>query len=132
MTTFQPLTPNWLSASWDQFVADDPELQDAYGYDDYPSVLGGEGNWVDLYLTLSDEHPVGRLWISPESSDIGLLELPNSNTDHATRIALTLRELNHHGVSVFRAYDYAKSMYFAGEEQTGDLSVAANTAGARA
>lgn len=122
MSTFQPMTPNWLSASWDQFVADDPELQDAYGYSDYPSELGGEGNWVDLFLDESDDHLVGRLWVNPESSDVGLQELPGSNTDHATKVALTLREFNHHGVSVLQAYEFIKNEYFCGEEQTGDLA----------
>jgi hypothetical protein len=56
--TFQPITQNWLTAAWDKFVEDDPELENAYGYADYPSEMYGEGNWIDLYLTDSDEFPV--------------------------------------------------------------------------
>lgn len=122
MSTFQPITPNWLTAAWDQFVMDDPELQDAYGYTDYPSDLAGEGNWIDLYLDESDNFPVGRLWINPESGDIGLQELPDGNISHATKIALTLREFNKHEVSARLAYNFVKNEYFAGEEQTGDLA----------
>lgn len=122
MTTFQPITPNWLTAAWDEFVRDDPELQDAYGYEDYPSDAGGEGNWIDLFLTNGDDFPVGRLWINPESNDIGLMELPDGNINHATKVALTLREFHHHGVSPLQAYDFIKNEYFCGEEQTGDLA----------
>lgn len=122
MTTFQPITPNWLTAAWDAFIEADPELQDAYGYDDYPSDLGGEGNWIDMFLDTTDDHPVGRLWINPESSDIGLQELPNGNINHATKVALTLREFNHHGVSPLQAYSFVKNEYYCGEEQTGDLA----------
>ena len=122
MSTFQPLGVVTQVAAWDEFVRDDPELANAFGYEDYPSDLGGEGNWVDLYLDTSDEFPVGRLWINPESSDVGLIELPNGNINHATKVALTLREFNHHGVSPLQAYDFIKREYYCGEEQTGDLA----------
>lgn len=124
MTTFQPITPNWLTASWDEFTKEDPELQDAYNYPEYPSELGGEGNWLDLYITDTDEFPVGRLWINPETENIGLQELQYGNISHLTRIALELRELNYHGVSALQAYDFIRGQYFAGEQDTGDLAKA--------
>jgi hypothetical protein len=124
MSTFQPITPNWLTAAWDGFVKDDPELQDAYDYQEYPSDLGGEGNWVDLYLTNTNEVPVGRLWINPETENIGLQELQFGNISYLTKIALELREFAHNGVSVLQAYDFIRKQYYADEQQTGDLATA--------
>lgn len=122
MTTFQPITPNWLSGAWDAFIQDDPELQAAYDYPEYPSELYGDGNWLDLYLTATDDHPIGRLWVAPETDNIGLQELRGGNTDHLTRIALQLREFSYHGVSVLQAYDFIRRQYYADEQQTGDLA----------
>jgi hypothetical protein len=120
--TFQPITPNWLTAGWDQFTADDPELQLAYDWSDYPSDRSGEGNWTDLYLDESDEFPVGRLWINPDTENIGLQALPQGNISYLTKIALELREFRHNGADPLTAYEYIKRDYFAGEEQTGDLA----------
>lgn len=122
MPTVEPITPNWLTAAWDQFVADDPELQVAYDYADYPSDMTGEGNWVDLYLDPTDRFPVGRAWINPETDNIGLLALSNSNIDHLTKSALQLREFNYHGVPALTAYDFILNDYYAGEQQTGELA----------
>jgi hypothetical protein len=122
MSTFQPITPNWLTGVWDEFIKDDPELQNAYDYTDYPSDLGGEGNWVDLYLTDSNEFPVGRLWVNPETENIGLQELQFGNISYLTKIALQLREFNYHEVGVLPAYDFIRNQYYADEQQTGDLA----------
>ena len=121
MTTFQPITPNWLTPAFDDFVDADPELQLAFDYADYPSDMSGEGNWIDLFLTPSDEHPVGRLWINPDTGSIGLQALPGGNITYATKVALELREFHHNGVDAIRTYDFLKGQYFANEEQTGDL-----------
>jgi hypothetical protein len=129
MPTAEPITPNWLSASWDNFVENDPTLQDAYDLRDYPSNQIGEGNWVDLYLTDSEEFPVGRLWINPDTENIGINTLPGSNIDHLTKCALELRQLRAAGCDVFQAYDYIKSQYYAGEEETGELADADPNAG---
>lgn len=122
MSTFQPITPNWLAGAWDQFVRDDPELELAYDYEDYPSDMTGEGNWIDLFLTVTDEFPVGRLWLNFETENIGLEQLQDSNINHATKVALTLRELHHHDVNAIRAYEFIRNEYFAGQELTGELS----------
>jgi hypothetical protein len=120
--TFLPITPNWLTGAWDQFIAEDPELEYAYDYANYPSDMYGEGNWIDLYLTDSDEFPIGRLWINPETENIGLQALPQGNISYLTKIALELREFRHNGVDPLTAYEYIKRDYFAGEEQAGDLA----------
>lgn len=122
MATFQPITPNWLTPAFDDFTDTDPELQLAYDYADYPSDMSGEGNWTDMFLTPSDEFPVGRLWINPETNNIGLEALPNGNITYATKVALELREFHHNGVDAMRTYDFLKDQYFAGEEQSGDLA----------
>jgi hypothetical protein len=105
-------------------MRDDPELMKAYGWDDYPSDLAGEGNWVDLFLDETDDHPVGRLWINPDSGDIGLIALQHTNITYASKVALELREFAHHGVGPRLAYDYIKDDYYCGEEQTGELKEA--------
>lgn len=125
MTTFQPITPNWLTAVWDQFVADDPELQQAYDYTDYPSEMSGEGNWLDMYLTPGDEFPVGRLWLNFETENIGLQQLPNGNISYATKVALELREFHNAGVSPILVYAHIRNDYYCGVEQTGELAQAA-------
>lgn len=125
MTTFQPMTPNWLSGGWDQMVKDDPELELAYNYEDYPSEMSGEGNWMDLYLTTSNEFPICRVWLNPETENIGVQYLPGGNDTHATRIALQLREFNHNGVDAIRAFDFVTKQYYAGNWKTGELSEAA-------
>lgn len=124
MATFEPITSNWLSGAFQQMMEDDAELTEAYGWADYPSDMEGEGNWVDLYLTEDEEHPVGRLWMNPDSGDIGLIALRWGNTDYLTKIALELREYKRHGVTIFQAYDQIKGEYFAVEEQTGELKEA--------
>lgn len=120
--TFQPITPNWLSATFDQFMANDPELVAAYDYPDYPSEMTGEGNWVDIYVTETNDFPIGRLWVNPETDNIGLEQLEYSNPTYLTRLALELRELNYHDVPVLQAYDFIRSAYFANEQDTGDLA----------
>lgn len=122
--TLQPITPNWLTAAWDQFVAEDPELQQAYDWPDYPSEMSGEGNWLDLYLTPTDDFPVGRLWLNFDTENIGLELLPQGNINYATKIALELREYHHHGVNAINAYSQIRNDYYADEEQTGELSSA--------
>ncbi|UOW92894.1 hypothetical protein SEA_LEOPARD_16 [Mycobacterium phage Leopard] len=122
MPTVEPITPNWLSATWDRLSADDPSLQAAYDLRDYPSEQSGEGNWIDLYLTESDDHPVGRLWLNPDTENIGLIMLPGSNIDYITKAALELRQLRAANVDVFQAYTYIKSQFYAHAEQTGDLA----------
>ena len=125
MSTFQPLTPNWLSDGFAMIVADEPTLPDAYGLTDYPSDQTGEGNWIDMYLTdNSDQFPVGRLWVGTDTENIGLSELPGSNLDHLTRCALELRQLNEANVSVLQAFDYIKGLYYADAWHTGDLNEA--------
>ena len=121
MTTFQPATPNWLSAAWDTFSAEDPSLQGAYDLRDYPSNQSGEGNWVDMYLTEDESNPIARLWVNPDTENIGLILLPASNVDYATKCALELRQLRDAKVDATAAYSYIKQQYFAGEEQTGEL-----------
>lgn len=122
MSTFQPIRFSWLSASFDNFVQDDPELAVAYDYPDYPSEQSGEGNWIDLYLDATDEQPVGRLWINPDTENIGLEPLKGGNTDYLTKIALELREFNFNGVSALQAYDFIRQQYYAGVTETGELS----------
>lgn len=122
MSTFQPITPNWLTAAFDQFVADDPELPMAYDYTDYPSEMSGEGNWLDLFLDETERFPVGRLWINPETGNIGLEELKYGNISHLTKIALELREYHYHDVDPLQAYSNIRSNYYADEEQTGELA----------
>lgn len=124
MTTFQPIGANWLTASWDDFIREDTELDQARGWPEYPSDMTGEGNWVDLYLTETEDFPVGRLWINPDSGDIGLEPLQFGNITYLTKIACELREFNHHGVSARSAYDYIKQGYFAEDESTGELTEA--------
>lgn len=124
MTTFQPVTPNWLTGAFDQFVVDDPDIIDAYGWDDYRSEMSGEGNWVDMFLDEAGEFPVGRIWFSPDTSDIGLELLPEGNLTWLTKSALELREFSKRGVSIFQAYEYVKRDYFCGEEQHGELTEA--------
>lgn len=116
-----PPMPKWLGPTFDQFAQQDPQLIEAYEWDDYPGEIKGEGNWIDLYLTPGDDYPVGRLWLSPDQEACGLMPLPNCNHDHMTRIILELRELHTNGVDAFAAYAYAKDQYYAGEEQTGEL-----------
>jgi len=125
MSTFQPITPNWLSASWDDFNKEDSELIEAYDWPDYPDVMEGEGNWIDLYLDSGGKTLVGRLWVCPESQCIGLEQMPNGNATWLTKAALNLREFYRHDVGVLSAYDFIKEDYYCGEEQTGDLSDAA-------
>ena|SRR6516165_513137 len=124
MTTFQPITPNWLTAAWDQFAASDPELEQAYGWPDFPSDRSGEGNWIDLYLTETDDFPIGRLWINPDTQNIGLIPLPDGNISYQTKIALELREYKHHRTDPLTAYDQIKSEYFGTQEETGNLKSA--------
>jgi hypothetical protein len=111
-----------LTAAWDQFSENDPELEQAYDWPDFPSDRTGEGNWIDLYLTDSDEFPVGRLWINPETENVGLEELKWGNTDHLTRIALQLRDCHHRGLSPLEAFEYVKGEYCCGAMQTGSLA----------
>jgi len=122
MSTFQPIRFSWLSASFDNFVQDDPELPHAYDYQDYPSEQTGEGNWVDLYLTEDDSNPVGRLWLNPDTENIGIEPLKGGNTDYLTKIALELREFNYNGVSALQAYDFIRRQYYAGVAETGELA----------
>lgn len=121
MTTFQPITPNWLSAGFGKMCEDDPSLEFAYDLKDYPSAQTGEGNWIDLYLTPDDSNPVARLWFNPDTENIGLILLPGSNIDYATKAALELRQLKAANVNVFQAYSYIKAQHYANAEQTGDL-----------
>jgi hypothetical protein len=121
MSTFQPQTPGWLSPAWDQFYMDDPELQEAYGYPDYPSDMTGEGNWIDMFLDVAGQFPVGRLWLAPDTGSVGLEAVLNGDQTWLTKAALELREFNKHNVGIFSAYDYIKAGYYCGEEQTGDL-----------
>jgi hypothetical protein len=113
---------NWLTESFINMVNEDPELIDAYEYDDYPNDMTGEGNWIDLYLTESDEHPVGRLWVNPETQNAGVMPLQNSNADHLTRVALELREFAHHEVDATDAYDIIRGYYYAHQQKTGELA----------
>lgn len=106
MSTFQPTSPNWLGPGFSIITEAEPELIAAYNMPDYPSEDTGEGDWVDLYLDAAQQHTVGRLWVAPEENSIGLIELPGSNTDHLTRIALQLRDFQYNDVPVMNAWQY--------------------------
>lgn len=122
MSNRWPPPPSWLGPAWDTFAALDPELEQAYHYSDYPGDMAGEGNWTDLYLDQSNI--VGRLWVSPENGATGFLPVDNGNLTYATKAVLELREMFHHGVEALVAYDFIKSQFYCGEEQTGDLKQA--------
>lgn len=121
-----PPYPKWLGPTFGDWCQEDPELLEAYEWPDYSGTMTGEGNWVDLFITQTDDFPIGRLWISPDQECVGMLPLPGGNQDYMTKSILELRELLHHEVDAFRAYDYIKNQYYADEEQTGDLSDAVN------
>lgn len=122
MSTWPP-TPNWLSPMFDQFMMTDAELTMAYDWPDYPGELDGEGNWTDCYLNRDDEVAVGRVWVNPETNTAGILYL-GGNLTYYTKSCLELREFFRHGVPALSAYDFIKSEYYAGAEQSGDLTKA--------
>lgn len=122
--TFKPIPPNWLSPGFTQICEAEPELVSAYDLPDYPGRMTGEGDWADLYLDDAGEFPVGRLWVAPEIDSIGVEELPGSNTDHLTRIALQLRNFNRQGVPPLNAFAHIMGEYATANVGFGDLHLA--------
>lgn len=98
------------------------ELLRVYELPDYPGDMSGDGDWIDLFLDLTDEHPVGRLWISPKNNGCGTIAAELCNMDHATRVCLQLRDFQHHGLSALQAFDCVKDEYYCTQTETGDLA----------
>jgi hypothetical protein len=117
-----PPTPNWLGPAFDSFVQADPELIQAYDWPDYPGDMAGEGNWLDLYIDANGANPVGRLWVNPDKSVVGISFLEGGNLTYYTKACLELREMFHHEVTPLMAFDFIKQQFFAGEQQSGELA----------
>lgn len=122
--SFLPATANWLSPGFDHITEAEPELLRAYELPDYSGDMSGEGDWTELYLDPTDDHPVGRLWVSPENNGCGIIAAELCNMDHATRVCLQLRLFQLHGLSALQAFDYVKNEYYCTQIETGDLAEA--------
>lgn len=125
--------PKWLSGpTFHQWVLEDKELLSAYDWPDYPGEMVGDGNWVDVFVTETDDFIIGRLWVNPEANSVGLEFIEGGDLLHFAKAALTLREFYHHGVDALQAYEYIKREFYCGEEETGELKDAVLSAAGRA